>query len=99
MMDKYDEQIRQLRGLSDEWFDSTVLGQWAIAQGLFSFMGCGCLTQIKGGDVEAPSEELTRKILDDDRIPDSQYCITRSSLDVFAEYQREFDRDFGNDYR
>jgi hypothetical protein len=51
----------------------------------------GCLTQIKSGIYKSQSEEMTVKIMADDRIPIDFKKITIKSLPVFAEYQRQFD--------
>jgi len=60
-------------------------------------ISAGCLTQIKmfprrraafvNGKVHT---EFTQKIKEDSRIPDSAVFITKESLPVFAEYQREY---------
>lgn len=59
----------------------------------------GCLTQIRHSEefcaVSPDGErmpELTKLIHEDDRLPVSHNGITLSSLPVFAEYQRQLDK-------
>lgn len=48
----------------------------------------GCLTQVRTGDYEAWTPELTAAIRADARIPLSPHDITVDSLPAFAEWQR-----------
>jgi hypothetical protein len=52
---------------------------------------CGCLTQIVSGVREAYTQELTKQIRADKRIPHSD--ITVNDLEVFAEWQRKIDKE------
>ena len=57
---------------------------------------CGCLTQIKTGQLVAYTEELTLAIQADNRIPRNSNTITKESLPVFAEWQRKADKEIRN---
>lgn len=52
----------------------------------------GCLTIVRAGIRRACTPELTDRIRADNRLPDSPDKITKESLPVFAEWQRELDR-------
>lgn len=49
--------------------------------------GCGCATQIKGGQ-RCFSEKIRQAILENDNIPADQCDIKVSDLDAFAEIQQ-----------
>jgi hypothetical protein len=51
----------------------------------------GCLTQIRGGILSAPTEELTMDIRRDPRIPSIATDIKAEHLPVLAEWQRKID--------
>lgn len=62
---------------------------------------CGCLTQVKSEEqfnaingVRRIMVDLSNQIRADNRIPQSARAIvvTRDGLEVFAEYQREYDK-------
>jgi hypothetical protein len=57
---------------------------------------CGCLTQVKGGDAPAWTDELTQHIRQDPRIPEHPNEITKENLVAFAEWQRFLDRTIRN---
>jgi hypothetical protein len=52
---------------------------------------CGCLTQVRTGDVGTPFNDLTEDIRLDERLPHVPEDITLESLPVFADWQRVVD--------
>lgn len=56
---------------------------------------CGCLTQIRAGGRKGFTPNLTKDILEDERIPTGPCDITLSNLPVFAEWHRRLDKELG----
>lgn len=106
-MDKYDEAIERLlnecdfeAAVYDAWNDpyneNHCLFEYASPSGDSEITEegdtIGCLTMIRLGIARAWTEELTKEIREDKRIPTNPRHITRNSLPVFAEWQRKLDR-------
>lgn len=105
--DKYSVAMDIL--LSSEDFEREVIAAWSDpachpAGSLFQFVTrsgrvengmSGCLTMIHSlpGYYFAGSPELTKAIVDDNRIPSEPECVTRDNLFVFAEWQRVIDEE------
>ncbi len=98
--DKYDEAIAYLAERPDEIVDAWGECSWRNrasvdheAGALFAVTGtnCGCLTQIRSGEQDAPTAALTDAIRADHRIPSDPDRITVDHLEVFAEWQRKID--------
>jgi hypothetical protein len=98
MKDKYDEQIERLTKnparIKDEWSDAIGIFDYAErSYGPWSD-DCGCLTMIRsGGGYRAQTEELTKAIRADKRIPKRDADIKPEHLPVFAEWQRRIDKE------
>ncbi len=96
MRDKYDEAIDYLTESPDEILDAWDEALYHSAGDLFRYCGdgyrCGCLTQVKAGQYEAATPELTTEIRADHRIPSDPESITVLDLPVFAEWQRRMDK-------
>lgn len=64
-------------------------------------LSIGCLTMIRDSNklqtmyCEAETQQLTREIKADKRIPDRISKVTVDDLSVFAEWQRRLDRELG----
>lgn len=103
-MDKYDKAIEYFQGLNGE-FKAERSRIWGVPHShpsgcLFEFAHRslrptypGCLSMIRNGSFEAETDELTREIKVDERIPRTEHLITLESLPVFAEWQRRLDRE------
>jgi len=89
-------------------FNKVVSDHWIGASPLFLFvtptghtydsersdkLPCGCLTMIRRGHKYAWTDELTKEIRSDERIPDADFDITPEHLPVFAEWQRRLDKE------
>lgn len=107
MRDEYDDHMDELRAnnsIIQDWDEVKplfrVLGPErnspSRVKGVREFCSpwlYGCPTQIKSQPARfcAITPELTKKILEDRRIPCSKEQITLESLPAFAEYQRAVD--------
>ena len=108
LYDQYDEAVDYLTEhpaeIEDAWDDP-----WEhIAGCLFQIVKpydeehpdgkvCGCLTQVKGENAPAWTDELTLDILRDDRIPLGPSVIKVGDLPVFAEWMQRLSKMFGWD--
>ena len=113
MGDKYDEAVAYLtenpQHIRRDWCRGGAvqrLGADQTGVGPLLFMyaseggelhNCGCLTMIRGSGEVAQTEELTRQIREDERIPMCVDEITVESLPVFAEWQRRLDKELGRE--
>ena len=101
-MDKYDRAIKHLTENPDEIFKAWGSPEMHVAGCLFQFCGdsrhddIGCLTMVRGGAFAA-TEELTKAIRADDRIPEDETLIGVEHLPVFAEWQRRLDLELERD--
>lgn len=97
-MDKYDIAIEHFTSHPGEIYEAWNSLYNEPLGCLFSPLGpccdCefGCLTQVKKGSYTSESPELTKMILEDERIPSTGRGITVDGLHVFAEYQRLADK-------
>lgn len=57
--------------------------------------GCGCLTQVRAGTLDAERYHHTLAIRADERLPANPNDIRVEDLPVFAEWQRKLDRELG----
>jgi len=109
MPDKYDEAIAYLTDNPDQiqkaWNDPLYekggclflnAGKDIIPH-FTPRLGCGCLTQIRSGFYEAETEDLTREIRNDIRIPKHGKDITVDHLPVFAGWRRRIDKELGRE--
>lgn len=110
MGDIYDDEVARLTKaanvsyITESWSSCTplfrVLGpvaDYCTKKDGFDSKVYGCLTQIKGNPDRycAITEEITARILADDRIPAYNifpFSISVELLPIFAEYQREVDK-------
>jgi hypothetical protein len=108
--DKYDRAISYLTDLPSEIFKAWSSTDHEC-HCLFAFVSptgrvenepvgngkrIGCLTQIRASDhCVAWTDDLTRRIRADERIPLSGSDTTPEHLPVFAEWQRTIDRELG----
>lgn len=105
-MDKYDKAIEHLNAHPDEilsaWgaaypdHPTGCLFQYASPSEEAEFQAnrmCGCLTQVRGDDMNAWTPKLTAEIRADKRIPLDVDDVTVADLPVFAEWQRRLDRE------
>jgi hypothetical protein len=54
---------------------------------------CGCLTEIRGGGSMAWTDDLTKAIAADNRVPALPHQLRLENLPAFAEWQRKIDRE------
>jgi hypothetical protein len=101
-MDKYDAAVAFLtehpEEIDEAWNNpsdhsagclfahTSFTGKWSPAN------PCGCLTQVRGGCGVAQTEEMTRAISGDFRLPSTCAEITVDHLPIFAAWQRRIDR-------
>jgi len=107
-VNSYREEMERLLNLPDEEFPHAVFESWSepgTNGELFGFCTkerranvlYGCLTMVKNGFFTAETDELTKMIREDDRIPSSYSGITRENLHVFAEWQEHMDEVLGRE--
>lgn len=108
-MDRYDKAIANLTERVNAGEADAIQDAWGFpgtdpAGCLFESTGrnprdsedvCGCLTQVRRGDYDGPTPELTALIRADARIPCGSKQITLADLPVFAEWQRKLDTELG----
>lgn len=101
MKDVYDLEVERLTENPE-----LIIESWKNAKPLFGFCTssrhsfewepaakeCGCLTMVCNESGEAATDELTKLILADERLPISPSHITAENLPVFAEWQRKMDK-------
>ena len=97
--DEYDEAVTYLTQHPDEIIAAWNYPWYHSAGCLFvpTTRGGGCLTQVKAGNMSAPTPELAAEIRDDGDLPPDVSGITAKNLHVFAAWQRRLDRELGPD--
>jgi hypothetical protein len=99
--DKYDEAIAFLTANPGRIYDAWASPAYMRGGCLFAWVGvhgyngtnAGCLTQVHSGYRVGCTEELTKAIREDMRIPMGVRDVTADSLPVFAEWQRRLDKE------
>jgi len=103
-MDQYDVYIEHLKTLNPSEVDE----EWNNWRGIFRTTGnnppgvggseYGCLTLVRrnsGYGATAPTPSLTERIQADTRIPKHSKDITPDHYEIFADWQRQIDRELG----
>lgn len=109
-MDRYDEAVAYLTEHPDKiqatWASPFLhvhtggaLFQTAADTKRDTAICYGCLTQIRQLPhfYRSQTPNLTKAILDDDRLPTNEKEITVAHLPIFAEWQRKIDEETGRD--
>lgn len=101
-MDKYDKQIARLTAnhtlIKEQWLDGIGLFAFCTPSGKWDYRPdgccCGCLTMVRADPERmAWTDQLTRAIRADRRLPKDVVDITVKHLPVFAAWQRRLEKE------